>query len=951
MHKEQPLQFVGEVESLLKTALWPETLFAGTDGNEQGVFDARMAAYIGVLRLIARKRITDRQSGWGIQYHSATDWNERHNARRTGYVAEENKEELRNIARRVAIANMARKALNDPDNFKTFSGARRQYLVDIIDFVQQAPGRVKIKTEEGEVEHYVHGALVEAPTGFGKTALMGAAARILKVGYPIEGIAGDDAPVSLLITAPERLNLDQITGALGDKTFQRYSDGLRVGQYDGRKKEIDGFEAIGTTVDTYESGFRNNMLGERTFDLLMIDEAHSITGSLFRDTFLEHWQGPAIGFTATPDYHKGKDSRQILPTQIHHTDILTCIEDGILNAAQLFTIKVEPEDISELLNAESNLSSEYLAHEVLDKAAIDLVTQLVAEGRRGMIFCDQGYSSFYARELARKLRMTKLPDGGHIKAFAIGSFHTGQSQQVMEAYNNGQLDVITTVEMAKQAFNSEVDFVIIRGFVASPLKLKQIIGRGTRPSEKFPITVYVQLYSTLLDRNLNSYPLHEAFGYDQIDQGAVIGPRGYTKQQKLDVTSLPPYLQLVIRKINQKTVNEVFLKPESAGPIPEGFVPLWQIIKDAPNVPKAYAIRQLKAAGFVWHSHPEPGGNGRKITRYYEPAATDYFKDNPVLPVVPDDSYTALSNLPERFGLTYNTLRRIVEDNRIPTVNLRSAKHGQVAMHLSDIDVGWLSRIIEVNIPKAKPGDTTITALMEELEASREVLLNICAEKGFRSKLRRREDARALIMVSSDEAHILRRTLQAYPFATDEDMTRTEIANRFNLPNPGALRKHLKDEEVSAAVMKRVHTTSGPDRSSMRILETWSGQPLQCILNRLQRTFCGLLPADVVPYYLLHTIVNAPEIKIRQAVSLKETFASEEIRLPNSTYVRRVTSWMDVKYLDDLFGLRPGIQPISYKNLPMGPDDTDAQRIAYARYIQARVLPKELLVGEHGAFS
>ena len=112
-----------------------------------------MAAYIGVLRLIARKRIADRQTGWGIQYHSAADWNERHNARRTGYVAEENKEELRNIARRVAIANMARKALNDPDNFKTFSGARRQYLVDIIDFVQQAPGRVKIKAEEGEVEH------------------------------------------------------------------------------------------------------------------------------------------------------------------------------------------------------------------------------------------------------------------------------------------------------------------------------------------------------------------------------------------------------------------------------------------------------------------------------------------------------------------------------------------------------------------------------------------------------------------------------------------------------------------------------------------------------------------------------------------------------------------------------------------------------------------------------
>lgn len=644
MQTERAPEYIHATEKLLGTRAFYD------DGREQALhsgsvtFTAESAGirgllYVKALRLLARaKKEQETQTG-RFRMSSLEDF------------TIENITEVGDVARQLAVINTAERTLAQQE--EGFLGGLRPhqhpYLHDVIDFLDTAPFCVRAQTGEDEwIETYIRGATVEAPTGVGKTVLIARTLAALGVGRPIEGIEYDREPVRALIIVPSQTLVEQMTGKIGDDTLRRFAPGMTVGGYYQHEKDLEA-DVVVITIDQFVTDFRDGTLQGERFDICIIDEAHHATEPQLQRALLEHWRdGPIIGFTATPEYLPGKDVRNLLPHRIFHGDILDFIEseDDILNAAQLFMIRATYDAYLslDLIQEVEGMTEKEVDQLIIREVMAEWLEPQVAEGRRGIIFCEQGgrEPSGYAKLMAERLSQMVRPDGTPLRVAVAGSINAGKSlsdpgsnQGIRRRYRDGELDFIVTVDWGREGLNEDIDTVGIAGKVVSKLKFMQQIGRGTRLSKHYPVTTYGHIFVPTQDYKAQS--LLGVFGFENVEdgQGMIVGKKeksGDTVPAKPDtpdtlgvpISAFPSRIQDLIASIQTKTVTEALFDTAVITAVPRGYQPLREIMKDVPGPAvtiRRYLRDNLSYACVIRAKYID---GKRTSAIYFEPAAKEY---------------------------------------------------------------------------------------------------------------------------------------------------------------------------------------------------------------------------------------------------------------------------------------------------------------------------------------
>lgn len=898
---ERPPLFVPEVSCVLDNA---KPYF--DDTRSQALEDMELAftaetmgmrglLYTSALRKIAEMRHADRQKNPDLD---PCQWLMQRNLAR---VAMEYSGELAALARRLGVINTAEQALALQES--SFIGGLRPhqhpYLHDIIHFMDTAPSHITYDIDSIQHDAYIQGATVEAPTGVGKTVLIARTLVAMGVGRPIESLP-NQTPVRALLIVPTQDLVEQSIGMHGDDTLRRFAPEIGFGGYYQFQKDLDADVTV-ITIDQFIKDFRNGQLHGRTFDMCLIDEAHHLTQPLFKETLLTHWQGgPVIGFTATPDYDEQKDVRNLLPYRIFHGDILDYIQspDDVLNAAQLFMLRVLYDHYlsNELLAEfrEQGMTKTDIEQYVVREATAEFLEPYLAEGRRGLVFCEQGgrEPSHYAKLMAARLAEITLPNGQTVRTATAGTLNAGMrpsnpqsNSGIRRRYRQHELEVITTVRWGTEALNEDIDFVIAACNVTSLLKKRQLIGRGVRLSHTFPITIYAHIFSPSPEyRNTNRFvTLFEAMGLENVEQGIIIGAPGqqprnkyephatpndptdtktdhsHSRPQTAAYEMFPQRIRAILADIDTKTVAEALVHPDVVVQIPKDYKDFQAIMHDVPGSRSSILRHLRETMGFRSVSRYE---KQYEFVTYFEPKAEEYLNQ------------------------FRGAVARVDLQREFDNVDVTVVDKYALAAGVSPFD--WLYDHGQM-VPHFKPEDAA--------------------------------KIKALFF--------------AVPAAEATDYTRVRLAEEAGVPD-SSLMGRLTADERAKLVPRRTRTAT----NFIRVLEHWTQEDAQPIISRLKRIaeLGGKTPPHVVPALLVVRRVPVSRDvlgKLAQSYGLTMPI----VRHSGPGRPPRCAPWQMLQRLEQEFGVRPQAAhfTIDYSRLPQSEQDTDPNKIAYATQILAQL--------------
>lgn len=939
---EQP-----ELESTLK--------YDGVAALPEGFAESRETLYHGALRILANARRLERHNAdiepQQITPEQSAKWNSTWvnslTRKKIGEIADGAREEVSTISAQLQAQQKSELiTLHHKEIYDGLRAHQRPYMNGIAEFMKQSPVLHEITNSKGVKGNYViHGATIEAPTGAGKTALIGRTAVAAGIGETfIDEKTGEERTRRMLVVVPSRALVRQFTGKVGDDTFRRFAGDLTVGGYYSAEKTTDT-DVVVMTIEKFVDDVRNSSLDGNKFDLLAIDEAHHLMAPQFLDTLLAEWTKPVIGFTATPERDELRDLRNILPTTIKHADTLSYILEGVLNGAQLFLMRVDPDyDPGMLEDHESivanNKQLKEIKQQAINQAVVDFVRPLLETGRRGIIFCNPGDQSKHARNMADIISSIQLEDGRSVKASCLMALHSPADERpahhVIKDYDEGKIDVLTTVDMAKEGLNAEIDFVIIAQTIRSKLVLQQCLGRGTRLSDKFPHTVYAQFVVPSLESNLPSIPLHEIFGLDIVEQGEKVGPelankrRSRIEKDEEDalVNRFLSSTQNLLTKVEGKIASEVHLSYKKDEFIPPDFVSIQTIFESVED--RSLKIsdiqRRLDRAGYTWRGTIEQRDGKNYLHRHYEPNAASYFTEDNLPPLANQSSHT-FNMLVKHLGMGETPLRRIVAEmleetdiRPVPRLNDR----GRVWDYYDEAALEWIEQRIS-EMPTIQPGDVTIATIAAELDEHMTAARNRVVAIGFHPTYKRNPNHGTYMWVYSKEEYAeIMQQLDTIPVAVENDVSLPQIAIRAGITQPKA-HKLISDEERALGYLRRTETKSGQLQTIFHLPSEVAEQ----VITRAKQEQAPLSP----DYILVAGILKIIKANKR---NMPYAFRGQEIKIKlqytrNWSYV----TWKLAQQMIEKYGYESDTPiQIDFDRLPQGPTDTDPGRITYARAVQ-----------------
>lgn len=651
--------YIDEVEALLQTNFFYDEVRASVLYEEPDAFaeeeiGSRKDLYIQTLRILAGARQDERNAARAKEPSlDSKTWNQdwRLTPKRLGALTLQHRHELVPLSRRLSLINNAEKALEDGYAQLGLYDHQIPYLRGVVENIQRKAAPVILPDWwEGERDIRLPGITVTGPTGIGKSAILARAVMALGIDKPLLSYEGErkiESPAHVLVVEPSQALIRQMLGKTGKDTFRRLAPNVSVGGYFQHEKNT-GAKVRFISIPKFISDFRDGYLGETPIDAVFVDEDHHLTEEKFLTALLKNWNGPTFGFSATPTYNHGKDVRNILRYEVKEGDILDYADGEILSNLQLYNFVVLPEDIG----IEHDISGLPAAERrgfrqrALTESARDFLIPLLAEGRKGIIFCEPGDESDHAQRTAELLDGLKLPDGRIVSASAIGTFQgrgdSKENEAIIKDYDDGKIDVITTTLMGQEGLDlDEVNFVCVLGKISSVLKLTQMGGRGTRPSDLFDTTVLAQ-FNTIGFGQIPNYAktFAEILNGGIIDQGVVLtrdGNRGKRQGSRpsassaFDTTKLPEHLQRMLARINKKNVQDVYIGRQEGRPVTDGYLPLESIV-EGKSISAREAWSRLYRAGYRFEGRNNRTDGQNSYSYYFEPAAKTYFSQDPQPP-------------------------------------------------------------------------------------------------------------------------------------------------------------------------------------------------------------------------------------------------------------------------------------------------------------------------------
>lgn len=307
-------------------------------------------------------------------------------------------------------------------------------------------------------------ALIELPTGTGKTVVFAEASRLA---------CAKGGKVLVLAHRTELL-------AQAKAKLRAVAPDLRVELEQAAARASASADVVVASVQTLK-GKRLERWASDAFGLVIVDEAHHATAKSYR-TILEHFApSRVLGVTATPDRADGTKLGTVFPALAFQLPLQRAIADGYLVPLHLRTVRVDALSLAHVATrggdfVERDLVAALEGDEVLLEIAGPL-PQLA--GARPTIVFVAGVKN--AHRLAELLNDPRTGRPGSAAALD-GTTDSGVRALTLRRFERGAFQFLINVGLFTEGFDCPgVACVAIARPTQSRALYAQMVGRGTRP--------------------------------------------------------------------------------------------------------------------------------------------------------------------------------------------------------------------------------------------------------------------------------------------------------------------------------------------------------------------------------------------------------------------------------------------------------------------------------------
>ncbi len=862
---------------------------------------------------------------------------------------------VRAAARQLSIINSVESSAQDASGLR-----KRQEDIKhkLIARLEESPNLDEVLDPTAVFRRIAKGILVKSPTGTGKSAMEGDLVRSAGVGKPAAGPYHD--PIRALYIVPSLALVGQTVGWRGKRTFQRFAG-----------KDIDvtakffGYEDMtGDVVATTTSQVRKGAVAVTEFDIVIPDEVHHMLGEQLAAAHQQGELGPlVIGYTATAERGDGRHVRQLLPGEVDGGDIISCINEGVLNHAQLFSYRV-PLDTLAPKGARHELLPQII-HGKATQEAIDMAAKLAATGRRVAIYGSPGGNSAHARYMADSLegRVVTTPHGKEkvLSAKAVGKWASDEHNEgAMQGIDDRTLDIIAATEMLKEGWDADIDAVLIVRRGHSKLWTEQVIGRGTRLSEEFPTTIYMEWLLILEEEQKGLVSICDVFGEDEVEQGRIFGPSAdervggqhsshrnssFEEGGPLRIEDLPADLQEYAKQIDHRLVREVTTVRWEPGSIEErlpGAISLEKIM-EMPNIPD-YAIPQHIArhlqGGSIrsidqWEVNKE-SGRYRQVS-YFAPEAVAYLEDKPI-PSLQQLGELSPDGISELLMISIDFVRQKIQELELQG-NERLSR-GKTQYYGAEAIMAIKQEVDQ--LPHAEEGDVRVKDITTSLGSGRVFIYRFIndPENQITPAYKRylvEETGRYRFgyHITEAEADKIWAAYYAMPDAEEGAMSVSEIAAEAGVAI------NVVRKAATVADEARAMWTWLPGRKEAPRLRF----PHETVVRLIERVRKDPLPPQLIPLSFMDVFLPVGRSAFRRHL---DGFRPVTLRLATGG---RATcyEWGAFAHLIDRYGLAEDAPEVDVLRFPRTITDNDPDRLIYALSMQRAHLNAKIEVLELSA--
>jgi len=308
-------------------------------------------------------------------------------------------------------------------------------------------------------------------------------------------------------------------------------------------------------------------------DVVFIDEAHRALGEKTVDSIRAAFPNAIrIVFTATPDYAEDRSVTDEYGEKVVSYPPVEAIRGGIASPVNLFVYKTEgqidkldpnfrdftPRELERLANLAAR-----------NQAIVDFATDLIQDGRQGIISTIPGESLVHADVLKKRLNRVIVtnPDGSqrHIRSEVVKGDQPGEAKRILAEFEDGEVDVLLFCDLISEGWSSKAASFFINGCpTTSIVKLTQQLGRVLQLKDQEAVAI------DFVDSSIGKKQrtLLEVLEYDRAVQGLRIGStestpstgegRGDTYLRGI----FRPELMKILAQIDNKKIVEILYNRE-----------------------------------------------------------------------------------------------------------------------------------------------------------------------------------------------------------------------------------------------------------------------------------------------------------------------------------------------------------------------------------------------------
>ncbi|MEC4815539.1 MAG: DEAD/DEAH box helicase [Scytonema sp. PMC 1069.18] len=273
-------------------------------------------------------------------------------------------------------------------------------------------------------------------------------------------------------------------------------------------------QVVLSTIQAMAASLTN--FDEREFGYIIVDEAHHAAAETYRKVIGYFKAKFILGLTATPERHDGQSLIEIFQNTAHRLELEDAIARGLLVPIRCVRVKTNIDLTKIRFNGVDYRSSD-LGQYLFVPSRDTLIAETYvnhALGKRAVCFCiDVGHAERMADEFNRR---------GIKAAHVSGRIRQNQRQDVLKAYQEGEIQVLCACDILNEGWDSpETEVLLMARPTLSKVVYVQQLGRGTRPaSGKEYLLVFDFIDNTI--RYAQAMNAHRLFGKSSYRPGGLV---------------------------------------------------------------------------------------------------------------------------------------------------------------------------------------------------------------------------------------------------------------------------------------------------------------------------------------------------------------------------------------------------------------------------------------------